>query len=70
MTVRFRSKSAAEQVAEQRLGRPIEDVIRERLEAGVTRDDLARELGVSTPTLYRWLDRMGLRVRTVVDKVA
>ena len=66
----FRTKSAAEQRAEARLGRPVADVIKDGLDSGQTYRAIAKELGVSRQTLDRWITAHGFRVRTVVDKVA
>jgi AraC-like DNA-binding protein len=67
MVVRFRAKSAAEQRAEARLGRPIEGLIRDGIEAGKTIDAIASEVEVSPRTVARWMKRMGLRVRKVLE---
>jgi AraC-like DNA-binding protein len=65
----FKVKSAAEQRAEARLGKPVEDVIRDGIAAGLTFGAIAKELGVSRQTLDRWMADRGLRVRRVIEEV-
>jgi DNA invertase Pin-like site-specific DNA recombinase len=67
MVVRFRTKTAAEQVAEERVGRPVPEYIRDSIQGGQTYAAIATDLGIDVVTLHRWMKRMGLRVRKVVD---
>jgi len=47
---------------EARLGRPLEEVIRERYATG-TLDDVAAELGVDRSTAANWMERLGIERR-------
>lgn len=52
------------QVLQAELGRPLEDVIRERyVDEGATLQELADELGVGESTLSRWLTQLGIQAR-------
>ena len=52
------------QVVELRLGRSIEDVIREmHYEQGLTQEQVAEKIGVHGATLSRWMEKLGLPVR-------
>ena len=66
----FHPKTAAQQVLEARYGRPIEDVLRERYESGLTLQQVADELGISRVTLATWMARAGIPTRTVVSRTA
>jgi len=44
---------------EARHGRPIEELLREQVEAGRTLEQMAVALGVSITTLHIWMFRLG-----------
>lgn len=50
------------QLVEERFGKPIQALIRDRFEAGMSIDEVASDLGISRVTLYSWLARMGAKV--------
>ena len=59
-----RPKTLGMQVVELRLGRPIEDVIREwHYDDGLSQQEVAARLGLSSGTLSRWMERLGIPVR-------
>jgi DNA invertase Pin-like site-specific DNA recombinase len=63
MGVELVIKSPAMQEMEARLGRPIDEVIRERYEAGADQRAIARELGLHASTVSKWMDRLGIPAR-------
>lgn len=49
---------------EHRLGRPLEDELRERYDVrGETMSEIAQALGVSEATISRWMVRLGIEAR-------
>ncbi len=49
---------------EQRFGRPVEDIVRERyVRDGASMPTVARELGIDTSTLSRWMVRWKIPAR-------
>lgn len=59
-------KSFAMQNIELRFGKPLEAVIREHIEAGLTQEEIAREFGISYWTFRNWLGRLGARMTASV----
>lgn len=51
-------------------GRPIEQVVTEAVNAHGSIAGAARSLGLSDNTLYFWILRLGIRVRTVAEMPA
>lgn len=51
-------KTPRMEVIELRHGKPLEQLLRERFEAGMPVDAIAREFGISIVTFYDWLDRL------------
>lgn len=58
-----REKSTAMKLAELRLGRPVEDVIREVYDAGGFQKDVAVALGIDVSTVSRWMRELGIKAR-------
>lgn len=56
-------KTRQMQVIEHRLGRPIEDYIREQYAAGATQLEIANDLGLSFTTVSRWMAQLGIEAR-------
>lgn len=50
---------------EKRLGKPIEEILRETCEKHALLEDAADELGIDGSTLYIWLLRFGFEKRWV-----
>lgn len=60
------TKSSQMQLIEIRRGEAIEAIIRRNMEAGMTDEQIARDLGISYHTLRFWLVRLGAqRTRSV-----
>jgi len=58
------------QVIENRYGQDLKDVLRERIEAGMTLEEIRKELEVSRMTLHIWLREMKAEVsRKLVQTV-
>ncbi len=51
------------QLVEARLGRPVEDVIREVYDAGGMQKDVANALGIEVSTVSRWMAYLGIDAR-------
>jgi DNA-binding MarR family transcriptional regulator len=51
------------QLVELRLGRPLEDVIREVYESGGMQRDVAEVLGIDVSTVSRWMRELGIAAR-------
>lgn len=52
------------QLVEARLGRPLEDVIRELyVDQGRMQREVAKTLGIDTGTLSRWMRELGIDAR-------
>lgn len=57
-------KSRGMQLVERRLGRPMEDVLRELyVDQGLTVKQVGKTLGVSGPTVSRWMADLGIEAR-------
>lgn len=57
----FRPKSRTEQIVEERLGRPVPDVLREMYhDRGLTQEQIAAELDVARSTVIDWMRRYGI----------
>lgn len=52
------------QLVEARLGRPIEDVIREIYDAGGMQREVAEALGIDVSTVSQWMARLGIPARS------
>lgn len=63
-------KTKQQQKIEHRLGRPIEDYIRERYEAGAKMSEIGEELGVNFSTISRWMAQLGIEARSTGPKAA
>lgn len=50
-------------LVEARLGRPVEDVIREIYDRGGMQKDVADALGVEGSTVSRWMRELGIEAR-------
>jgi transcriptional regulator with XRE-family HTH domain len=48
------------QLVELRLGRSIEEILRERIDAGKTQREIEDELGLGAGVVSRWLERLGM----------
>ena len=60
----FVIKTPSMQVIEQRLGRPLEDVLRELYEErGLTQVQIAAELKVEQAQVSRWMRHLGIQTR-------
>lgn len=58
------TKSLDMQLVEIRLGRPLEEVIRELyIDQGLSARQVAAELGTTQPTVTRWMARLGIPAR-------
>lgn len=54
------------QITEHRLGRPLEDVLRELyVDEGLTVKQVAARLGVSSASISRWMSELGIEARYV-----
>lgn len=51
------------QLVEARLGRPVEDVIREVYDAGGMQRDVALALSIDVSTVSRWMKELGIVAR-------
>ncbi len=52
------------QILESRLGRPLDEYLRERYERdGWTTSAIARELGIESSTVSRWMAHLGIEAR-------
>jgi transcriptional regulator with PAS, ATPase and Fis domain len=54
------------QAIEKKTGRPIVDVIQDAYQKFGKQKLVAKELGVSLPTLCAWLSKLGLKQKTIV----
>lgn len=62
-------KSRGMQLVEHRLGRPLEDVLRELYtDQGMTVKQVAEELGVSSASVSRWMGELGIEARFIGPK--
>jgi len=52
------------ELLELRHQQPLEELIRERVEDGMTLEEVAEQLGITRNTLHRWLDTLGARIET------
>lgn len=60
----FRPKSIAMQEMEHRLGRDLDDVLRELYhEEGLTQRQVGDRLGIDSSTVARWMRERGIRAR-------
>jgi transposase-like protein len=58
------SKTRGMAILEERLGRPVRDVIQERyVEGGESMETVAAALGIDTSTLSRWMVRLSIPAR-------
>ena len=66
------AKSPKMENIELRRGRPLEELIREQVEAGKTQEQIANDLGVSYWTFRSWLRTLGARasIRFAGEEVA
>lgn len=57
-------KTRPMQVTEARLGRPLEEVLRELyVDRGMTQKQVGVELGVDASTVNRWMRELGIEAR-------
>lgn len=62
--VRTPGLTTAMQLAEERLGRPLGDVLRELyVDQGLMQREVAEKLGIDTSTVSEWLARLGIASR-------
>jgi DNA invertase Pin-like site-specific DNA recombinase len=57
-------KTSLMQLLEIRHQQPLEEMIRTRVEAGKTLDEIAQDLGITRVTLHVWLNKLGARFVT------
>jgi transposase len=57
-------KTSLMQLLEYRRQRPLEELLREAVEAGKTPEEIAQDFGISKVTLYDWLGRLKATVLT------
>lgn len=58
-----KAKTTAMLLVEARLGRPVEEVIREVYDAGGMQKDVAEALGIEGSTVSRWMKDLGIEAR-------
>jgi DNA-directed RNA polymerase specialized sigma24 family protein len=59
-------KSVMMENLELRRGRGLEEMIEEQFARGLSKEEVARELGINYWTFRSWLDRLGARLETTV----
>lgn len=64
----MKNKSDKMELIELKRGAPLEDILRDMIERGMSWDAIADDLGVTRLTLESWRDFLGLKVaRTLVS---
>lgn len=62
----FVIKTPSMQVVEQRLGRPLDEILREMyVERGLTQVQIAEELRVEQAQVSRWMRHLGIKTRRI-----
>lgn len=60
----MKRRSTLMELTERRYGERIEDLLRRRLEAGMTTDAIAVDLNISRATLWNWIRELGGEIVT------